>query len=135
MAHAGNNDDLRAVLGTETAIKSFLESKLPCPDGTVIVRPPWGNVASEENDKLFGCGQSFVAGSAITYVGHGFGKVHQGSGCVRSILKMAKCAHEGGAKTESLRSRQSFGASFKDLPGFLLMIMTPLPHVRCGWGS
>jgi hypothetical protein len=99
VAHAGNNNDLRAVLGNEIAIKPFLEWKLPYPDGTIIVRPPWSYVPSEENDKLFGRAQSFVAGSAINLQlsVKDSRQYAQGAGRVRSILKMAKRVDEGGA--------------------------------------
>jgi hypothetical protein len=66
VAHeAGNNNDLRAVLGNDVAIKAFREKKLPYPDGTIIVRLAWRYVPSPENDKIFGRAQSFVAGSPI----------------------------------------------------------------------
>ncbi len=66
VAHeAGNNNDLRAVLGNDVAIKAYREGKLPYPDGTIIVRLAWSYVASEENNKVFGQPQSFVAGSPI----------------------------------------------------------------------
>jgi hypothetical protein len=37
---------------------------LPFPDGAIIARLAWSYVPSEENNKVFGCAQSFVAGSA-----------------------------------------------------------------------
>jgi len=66
VAHeAGNNNDLRVVLGNDVAIKAFREGKLPYPDGTIIVRLAWSYVPSAENDRVFGRAQSFVAGSPI----------------------------------------------------------------------
>jgi hypothetical protein len=66
VAHeAGNNNDLRAVLGNGLAIKAYREGKLPFPDGAIIARLAWSYVSSEENDKVFGRAQSFVAGSPI----------------------------------------------------------------------
>jgi hypothetical protein len=66
VAHeAGNNNDLRAVLGNDVAIKAYREGKLPFPDGTIIVRLAWRYVPSAENNKIFGRAQSFVAGSPI----------------------------------------------------------------------
>ena len=44
---AGNLNDIRAILGNDEAIKAYREEKLP----------------SEENNKVFGSEQSFVAGS------------------------------------------------------------------------
>ena len=66
VAHeAGNNNDLRAVLGNDVAIKAYREEKLPFPDGTIIARLAWSYVSSEENNKVFGRAQSFVAGAPI----------------------------------------------------------------------
>src|SRR5271170_7061602 len=59
----GNNNDLRAVLGNDLAIKAYREGKLPFPDGAIIARLAWSYVPSEENNKAFGHVQSFVAGA------------------------------------------------------------------------
>jgi hypothetical protein len=59
----GNLNDLRAILGNDVAIKAFREGKLPFPDGAIIVRLAWSYVPSEENNKVFGRAQSFVAGA------------------------------------------------------------------------
>jgi Cytochrome P460 len=65
VAHeAGSLNDIRAILGNDLAIKSYRDGKLPFPDGTIIARISWNYVPSEENDKVFGHQQSFVAGSA-----------------------------------------------------------------------
>src|SRR5664279_5850280 len=66
VAHeAGNLNDFRAVLGNDTAIKAYREGTLPFPDGTMIVRLAWRYDSSEENNKVFGREQSFVAGPPI----------------------------------------------------------------------
>src|ERR1035438_7974910 len=63
VAHeAGNLNDLRAILGNDVAIKAYREGKLPFPDGTIIARLAWSYDPSEENNKVFGRPQSFVAG-------------------------------------------------------------------------
>ena len=59
----GNLNDLRAILGNDLAIKAYRDGKLPFPDGTIIARLAWSYVPSEENNKVFGRAQSFVAGS------------------------------------------------------------------------
>ena len=61
----GNLNDLRALLGNDVAIKAYREGKLPFPDGTIIVRLAWSYVPFEENNKVFGRAQSFVAGPPI----------------------------------------------------------------------
>ena len=66
VAHeAGNLNDFRAILGNDVAIKAYREGKLPFPDGTILVRLAWSYVTSEENNKVFGRDQSFVAGPPI----------------------------------------------------------------------
>jgi len=66
VAHeAGNNNDLRAVLGNDVAIKAYRDQKLPFPDGTIIARLAWVYTPSDENNKAFGREQSFVAGPPI----------------------------------------------------------------------
>ena len=64
VAHeAGNLNDFRAVLGNDVAVNAFREGKLPFPDSTIIARLAWSYIPSEENNKVFGRAQSFVAGS------------------------------------------------------------------------
>ena len=64
VAHeAGSLNDIRAVLGNDVAIKSYREGRATFPDGAVIARLSWNYVPSEENNKVFGREQSFVAGS------------------------------------------------------------------------
>jgi len=65
VAHeAGNLNDIRAILGNDVAIKAYREGNLPFPDGAIIARIAWRYVPSEENNKIFGRDQSFVAGDA-----------------------------------------------------------------------
>ena len=59
----GSLDDLRAILGNDTAITAYREGKLPFPDGTIIARLAWAYESSEENNEAFGRPQSFVAGA------------------------------------------------------------------------
>ena len=58
----GKLDDLRAILGNDVAVAAAGEGRLPYPDGAVIARLAWAFVPSEENNKVFGRFQSFVAG-------------------------------------------------------------------------
>ena len=64
VAHeAGNLNDIRAILGNNVALRAYRKGKLPFSDGTIIARLAWKHVPSEENNKVFGREQSFVAGS------------------------------------------------------------------------
>ena len=63
LAHEeGNLNSIGAVLGNDVAIKAYREGKLPFPDGTIIAALHYRHVPSEENNKVFGRAQSFVAG-------------------------------------------------------------------------
>jgi hypothetical protein len=58
----GKLNDLRAVLGNDIAVKAYRENTLPFPDGAIVARLAWKYTSSEENNKVFGGPQSFVAG-------------------------------------------------------------------------
>ena len=60
----GNLNSFAAVLGNDVAIKAYREGKLPFPDGAILAALHYGHVSSEENNKVFGRSQSFVAGAA-----------------------------------------------------------------------
>src|SRR5262245_39070104 len=64
VAHeAGQLNDIRAVIGNDIAITAYRDGKLPFPEGAIVGRIDWSYVSSEENNKVFGNDQSFVAGS------------------------------------------------------------------------
>jgi len=58
----GSLDDIRAILGNDVAINAYREGTRPFPEGTIIARIAWAYLPSEENNKVFGKTQSFVAG-------------------------------------------------------------------------
>jgi hypothetical protein len=60
---AGNLNSLGAVLGNDAAIQAFRAGTLPYPDGSIIAALHYHNVASAENNKVFGQAQSFVPGA------------------------------------------------------------------------
>ena len=59
----GTLNDIRAILGNDVAVRAYREGKLPFPDGAIIARLAWEYLPSEENNKVFGRSQSFVAGN------------------------------------------------------------------------
>ena len=62
MAHEeGNFHSFSAVLGNDLAIQAYREGKVPFPDGAIIAALHYRHVPSEENNKVFGQAQSFVA--------------------------------------------------------------------------
>ena len=58
----GNLNSFAAILGNDVAIRAFRDAKLPFPDGAIIAALHYRFVSSEENNKVFGRAQSFVAG-------------------------------------------------------------------------
>ena len=103
----GSNNDLRAVLGNDVAIKAYREGRLPFPDGAIIARLAWSYVSSEQNNKVFGRAQSFVAGPPIniqfmvkdsvkyaTTGGWGFAQFKDGKPADETILKTCFPCHE-----------------------------------------
>ena len=102
----GNLNDLRAILGNDVAIKAYREGKLPFPDGTIIARLAWSYIPSEENNKVFGRPQSFVAGSPTnvqfmvkdsrkyaTTGGWGFAQFNNGKPADEALLKTCFPCH------------------------------------------
>jgi Cytochrome P460 len=59
----GSLNDIRAILGNDKAADAYRAGTLPFPDGSIIARLAWHYVPSEENNKVFGHAQSFVAGA------------------------------------------------------------------------
>jgi hypothetical protein len=103
----GDLNDFRAILGNDIAIKSYREGKLPFPDGTIIARLAWNYVSSEENNKVFGRSQSFVAGSATNVQfmvkdskkyaatgGWGFAQFKDGKSASEAVHKTCFACHQ-----------------------------------------
>ena len=63
----GDLNDIRAILGNDVAINAYRAGKLPFPEGAIVGRIAWSYVPSEENNKVFGNTQSFVAGGPTDF--------------------------------------------------------------------
>ena len=50
----GSQNDLRAKLGNDVAMKAYRDATLPFPDGTILARLAWTQVVSEQNNKALG---------------------------------------------------------------------------------
>jgi hypothetical protein len=59
----GSFNSFAAVLGNDVAIKAYREGALPFPDGAIIASLHYNHTPSEENNRVFGRPQSFVAGT------------------------------------------------------------------------
>jgi Cytochrome P460 len=58
----GNLNSFGAILGNDVALEAYKNRTLPFPDGTIIAALHYRFVPSDENNKVFGRDQSFVAG-------------------------------------------------------------------------
>jgi hypothetical protein len=58
----GTLNDIRAIVGNDIAVKASREGTRPFPEGAIIARVAWSYTPSEENNRIFGRRQSFVAG-------------------------------------------------------------------------
>ena len=58
----GSLHSFAAVLGNDVAIKAYRKQTLPFPDGSIIAALHYSHIPSEENNKVFGQSQSFIAG-------------------------------------------------------------------------
>jgi hypothetical protein len=103
----GGLNDIRAILGNDAAIEAYRDGKLPFPDGAIIARLAWSYVPSEENNRVFGRAQSFVAGSATNVQfmvkdskkyaatgGWGFAQFKDGKPADEALLKTCFPCHE-----------------------------------------
>ena len=104
----GDLNDIRAILGNDVAIKAYRAGKLPFPDGAIIARIAWSYDASEENNKVFGRTQSFVAGTPKNGVqfmvkdskkyastgGWGYGHFDDGKSADEDMLKTCFPCHQ-----------------------------------------
>jgi Cytochrome P460 len=115
----GSLDDIRAVLGNNKAIESYRKGRLPFPDGTIIARLAWSYYPSEENNKVFGRPQSFVAGhpkngvqfmvkDARKYAatgGWGFAHFDDGKSADETMLKTCFPCHQAVAERDLVFTR------------------------------
>ena len=103
----GDFHSIGAVLGNDVAIKAYREGKLPFPDGTVIAALHYRHVPSDENNKVFGRDQSFVAGppTNIQFMvkdskkyaatgGWGFGHFNDGKPAAGAFMKSCFPCHQ-----------------------------------------
>ena len=104
----GAINDIRAVLGNAKAIKAYRRGAPPFPDGTVIARLAWSLDPSEENNKVFGRPQSFVAGppkNGVQFMvkdskkytatgGWGFGQFDAGKPAAETVLNTCFPCHQ-----------------------------------------
>jgi hypothetical protein len=104
----GELNDIRAILGNDKALKAYREGKLPFADGTIIARLAWSHDASEENNKVFGRAQSFVAGhpkNGVQFMvkdskkyasqdGWGFGHFEEGKPADDAMMKSCLPCHQ-----------------------------------------
>lgn len=102
----GDFNQLRAQLGNETAIRAYRDGTRPFPDGSIIVALHWNRVPSDDDNKVFGREQAFVAGSAVNMQvmvkdsikyastgGWGFGDFRDGKPSDRAVHEKCFACH------------------------------------------
>jgi len=115
---AGDLNSLGAVLGNDVAVKAYRDGKLPFPDGTIIAALHYRNVASDENNKVFGKAQSFVPGAPTNVQfmvkdskkyaatgGWGFGHFADGKAGDAAFMKPCFPCHEKAKATDLVFTR------------------------------
>jgi hypothetical protein len=115
---AGKLNSLGAVLGNDIAFKAFRDGKLPYPDGSIIAALHYRNVASDENNKVFGQVQSFVPGAptniqfmvkdSAKYAatgGWGFAHFQDGKPGAEAFMKSCFPCHEKAKATDLVFTR------------------------------
>jgi len=104
----GSLDDIRAILGNDSAINAYRERKSSFQDGAIIARIAWSLEASEENNRVFGSPQSFVAGlpkNGVQFMvkdskkyastgGWGYGQFNDGKPAEDAMLKACFPCHQ-----------------------------------------
>lgn len=103
---AGNINSIGVLLGNDVAIKAYREGKLPFPDGTMLAALHYKYVPSDENNKIFGQPQSFVAGPPTNIQimvkdskryaatgGWGFGHFQDGKSATAAFMKPCYPCH------------------------------------------
>jgi len=103
----GNLHSFAAVLGNDLAIRAYREKRLPFPDGAIIAALHYRHVSSEENNRVFGRPQSFIAGAPtnIQFMvkdskkyaatgGWGFGHFNDGKPGDEAFLKTCFPCHD-----------------------------------------
>jgi hypothetical protein len=115
-----NLNSFSAVLGNDIAIKAYRDGKLAFPDGSIIAALHYRFVPSEENNRVFGQAQSFVAGDPTNVQfmvkdskayastgGWGFGHFnHDGTPAGDTLLKTCSPCHAK-ASRDSVFTRYS----------------------------
>jgi hypothetical protein len=115
----GGLNDIRAVLGNDIAISAYRDDKVPFPEGTIIARLAWSYVKSEENNKVFGVEQSFVAGHPTNGVqfmvkdskkyaatgGWAYGHFNNGKPATQGFMKICYQCHRAIASRDFVFTR------------------------------
>jgi hypothetical protein len=118
----GDFDQLRAQVGNDIAVKAYREGKVPFPDGAIIVALHWKRVASDEDNKVFGKVQAFVAGPAVNIQvmvkdskkyaatgGWGFGDFKDGKPSDEAMHKTCFPCHEPAKDHDYVYTRYAAG--------------------------
>ena len=104
----GGLNDIRAILGNDIAVQALRDGTIPFPDGAIIARLAWDYIPAEENNRIFGVNQSFIAGppkNGVQFMvrdskkfpttgGWGFGQFNEGKPVEAAMLQSCFSCHE-----------------------------------------
>jgi hypothetical protein len=115
----GTLDDIRVVLGNDTAIGAYRDDEQPFPEGTIIARLAYSYDESDENNATFGRKQSYVAGlpknglqfmvkDSVAYAesgGWGFGHFVDGEPADEAMMSTCFACHQAVAERDFVFTR------------------------------
>lgn len=106
-SHRPDKDEVRAILGNETAMKAYRDKTLPFPDGSVIAKLAWKRVKSAEFEEAFVPGApqriEFMVKDSKKYAatgGWGFGRFVDGAPADEKAHNSCWPCHEASAKAQ-----------------------------------
>ncbi len=106
VSHRTDNDQVRAILGNELAMKAYRENVLPFPDGAVLAKLEWKRVESTEFRNAFVPGASvqieFMVMDSKKYGttgGWGFGRFKDGKPADEAAHRTCFPCHSANVKS------------------------------------
>lgn len=133
---AGKLDELRAILGNEISMKAYREETLPFPDGAILAKLAWKQVALADVDGAFVPGRTttvqIMVKDSKKYAstgGWGFGRFIDGKPVNEAQHKTCFACHEAHAKGHDFVFTRSHleGRSLKRREPALVSSLTGLP--------
>ncbi len=108
-SHRTDNDQIRAILANDIAMKAYREKTLPFPDGAILAKLEWKRVASGEFPGAFVPGETvqieFMVKDAKKYDktgGWGFGRFKDGKAADEQAHRTCFPCHSANVKNHDI---------------------------------